>query len=117
MVTSETVVVDHPQQENVLTENRSIGKHKRKDDTVLTCFEPSAWPYIETRKRRALAPITNRQDWFPAMSSKVIGNAIQKKPVVKTTTAAVCASTTTTSMVNQFAQDSEYKILIVSLLL
>lgn len=98
MVTSETVVVDHPQQENNLTENRSIGKHKRRDNAGLTCLEPSVWPYVETRKRRALAPITNRQDWFPAVSSKVIGNAAPKKPVVKTAS-TTSASATTTSMV------------------
>ncbi len=93
MVTNETVIVDQPQQEN--SENRSIRKHKRRDDMGLTCLEPSAWPCIETKKRRALAPITNRQDWFPTTSSKAFGETIQKKPVVK--------AVTTTSMVQFFS--------------
>ena len=97
MVTNETVVVDHPQQENNLIENRSIGKHKRRDDVGLTCLEPSVWSYAETKKRRALAPIKNRQDWFPANSSKIFGNNTVKKPVVRTTT----TTTTTTSMVHR----------------
>ena len=90
MVSSETTVVDQPQQEN---ENRSIGKHKRRDDAGgLVCFESSSWACAEAKKRRALAPITNKQDWFSASSSKSFGNAInviQKKPVVKIATTMV----------------------------
>ena len=87
MVTNETVVVDQPQQENI---SRSIGKHKRAQDVVgLACHEPSALTHAETKKRRALAPITNKQDWFAANSSKAVSNTFQKKPVVKATTSLV----------------------------
>ena len=77
LVSSETVVIDQPQQENSGT--RSIGKHKRAshDDVGgLTCYE---WPDPDSTKRQALASITNQPDRLLANTSKIFGTIAQKK--------------------------------------
>lgn len=62
LVSSETVVVDHPQKENIGA--KSKGKHKRdnQDDGGLTCSEGSVWQGSGSTKRQALASITNHPD-------------------------------------------------------
>lgn len=82
LVSSETVIIDHSQDENVV-ENRSIGKHKRmsRDDVgFFRCTGGQAWPGGDNTKRRALVPITNQPD--KVMSGKIfVSKAVQRRPI------------------------------------
>ena len=75
MVSGETVVVDHLQDENA-AQNRSIGKHKRVDssDMELGCGTGQA---PDSTKRRALASITNQMD--KGRSSRNSGKSYHKR--------------------------------------
>ena len=82
LVTNETIVIDHPQQENM--GGRGNGKHKRTGhgDIELTCNEEPIWPGLDATKRRALAPITNQV--FPPQSRQFDANCTLKKPTSST---------------------------------
>lgn len=80
LVTNETVIID---QENVLSENRSIGKHKRggHGDVGLTFLEGSVWSGPDVTKRRALVSITNQPNKTMTNSNKSYFSDFQKKTV------------------------------------
>ena len=82
LVSSETVIIDHLQDENV-GECRSIGKHKRmgRDNVgLLRCSEGQAWPGEDNTKRRVLVSITNQPDKIMStQSGKVFVKAVQRR--------------------------------------
>lgn len=81
LVTNETVIID---QENVLSENRSIGKHRRGGygDVGLTCLEGSIWSGPDVTKRQALVSITNQPNKIMTNSNKsYFSDIFQKKTI------------------------------------
>lgn len=92
MVSSETVIVDHPQDENA-GENRSIGKHKRNScsDMEVGCNDGQT---LDSTKRRALASITNQLD--KGRSSRNSTNkSLQKRSTAKSTKSPKCSKSPT----------------------
>lgn len=79
LVSNETTIVDHSQQENL--GSRSIGKHRRtsNEDARLSCYEGFGRSGPDVTKRQALVSITNQP-----FANKKKTNNLQKKPVPPT---------------------------------